>query len=175
MYSPEAMTMANRIVLMRNGIVQQVADPDTMFEQPANAFVAGFVGSPAMNFFQSKLTQGPDRPVVEFGGAALPVQLAPDVFTRYADKTVLVGLRPEHMSLGNGTHSTVVQPNLVESLGSERYIYFPVPEANTDGDTAFAKTRFPGRPFYFGKPWFMPIADRVFARRDRADYRRAGL
>ncbi len=133
----EAMTMANRIVLMRNGVVQQVADPDTMFEQPANAFVAGFVGSPAMNFFQSRLTKGPDRPVIEFGDATLPVQLAPDIFARYAEQDVLVGLRPEHMSIGNGTHSTVVRPNLVESLGSERYVYFPVPTANTVGHATF--------------------------------------
>ena len=134
----EAMTMANRIVLMRDGVIQQVADPDTMFAQPTNAFVAGFIGSPAMNFFQSTLRQTSSEPLVDFGDAALPVRVDPDVVAKYADRPVLVGLRPEHMSLGNGKHSTVVQPSLVESLGSERYVYFPVPDENAVRDATFA-------------------------------------
>jgi multiple sugar transport system ATP-binding protein len=51
----EAMTMADRIVIMRDGVIQQVAEPDDMYAQPANVFVAGFIGSPAMNFFQARL------------------------------------------------------------------------------------------------------------------------
>ncbi len=134
----EAMTMANRIVLMRDGVIQQVADPDTMFARPANAFVAGFIGSPSMNFFQSTLRQTAGEPMIDFGDAALPVKVDPNVVTKYADQRVLVGLRPEHMSLGNGAHSAVVQPGLVESLGSERYIYFPVPDGNAVSHARFS-------------------------------------
>ena len=133
----EAMTMADRIVLMRNGVIQQVADPDTMFERPFNAFVAGFIGSPAMNFFQSTFRQTSNGPSVAFGDATLPVKVDPDSVARYADRPVLVGLRPEHISLGNGAHSAVVLPRLVESLGSERYVYFPVPDGNAISDAAF--------------------------------------
>ena len=91
-----------------------------------------------MNFFQSTLRQTPDELLVDFGDATLPVKVDPDVLAKYADRPVLVGLRPEHMSLSNGAHSAVVQPSLVESLGSERYVYFPVPDDNAVSDPVFA-------------------------------------
>jgi multiple sugar transport system ATP-binding protein len=110
----EAMTMADRVVIMRAGSIQQIAPPDTLFARPANLFVAGFIGSPGMNFMSAIATPGRLR---LFGQ---DVALRRDL----PHGAVIAGLRPEHLSLGEGPVSLRVRPTLVESLGSEKYIYF---------------------------------------------------
>ncbi len=115
----EAMTMANRIVIIKDGEIQQIADPETMFERPANQFVAGFIGSPGMNFLTARAEQG----VAQLFGTSVPVPPG-------ADGAITVGLRPEHIEAGDGPVTFVARPNLVESLGSEKYIYFAAPEDN---------------------------------------------
>ncbi|CAN1558910.1 MalK ABC-type sugar transport systems, ATPase components [Rhabdaerophilaceae bacterium] len=115
----EAMTMANRIVIMKDGEIQQIADPETMFERPANLFVAGFIGSPGMNVLAAKAEEGE---IVLFG-ETVPIGSK-------ANGPVTVGLRPEHIEAGPGAVSFVAVPSLVESLGSEKYIYFAAPEEN---------------------------------------------
>jgi multiple sugar transport system ATP-binding protein len=115
----EAMTMANRIVIMRDGEIQQIADPETMFERPANLFVAGFIGSPGMNFMTAHAKAGTAR---LFGQ---PIAVPPGV-----DGPVTIGLRPEHIAAGPGAVTFSAMPSLVESLGSEKYIYFEAPQDN---------------------------------------------
>ncbi len=115
----EAMTMANRIVIMRDGEIQQIADPETMFERPANLFVAGFIGSPGMNFLTAEACNGQ----VQLFGQPVPVTAA-------AAGPVTIGLRPEHLEAGRGAVTFEARPVLVESLGSEKYLYFEAPEAN---------------------------------------------
>jgi len=115
----EAMTMANRIVIMRDGEIQQIADPETMFERPANLFVAGFIGSPGMNLLTAEARGGH----AQLFGSAVPVPVG-------ADGPVTIGLRPEHIAAGPGAMSFEARPVLVESLGSEKYVYFEAPEAN---------------------------------------------
>ncbi|MBB6469827.1 multiple sugar transport system ATP-binding protein [Aminobacter lissarensis] len=110
----EAMTMADRVVIMRDGVIQQIADPDTLFTKPVNLFVAGFIGSPGMNFLRAKASGG----MVRMFGTEVPAPAA------VADGDVIVGIRPEHLSLGKGKASFSVKPTLVESLGSEKYVYF---------------------------------------------------
>ena len=110
----EAMTMADRVVIMSGGDIQQIADPDTLFAKPANLFVAGFIGSPGMNFLRTNIQAGQ----IELFGQefASPID-APD-------GEVIVGLRPEYIALGRGQVDFTVTPTLVESLGSEKYLYF---------------------------------------------------
>ncbi|HRJ67994.1 MAG TPA: sn-glycerol-3-phosphate ABC transporter ATP-binding protein UgpC [Beijerinckiaceae bacterium] len=115
----EAMTMANRIVIMKDGEVQQIADPETMFAQPANLFVAGFIGSPGMNFLKAETRAGRIRLFDQ------DVPLPPA-----AEGTITAGLRPEHFSAGPGPVTFTTRPMLVESLGSEKYVYFEAPQAN---------------------------------------------
>jgi len=117
----EAMTMANRIVIMNNGLVQQIADPDTMFRKPANLFVAGFIGSPGMNFLRTS-RHADGRFAVLGEMLALKVPESVD--------DVIVGLRPEHIEPGKGGLTFEIRPTLVEGLGSESYVYFDVPEVN---------------------------------------------
>ena len=117
----EAMTMADRIVIMKDGVIQQIADPDTMFAHPANLFVAGFIGSPGMNFIRAqRLADG--RHDVLGQPVALPAAASA--------AEVVVGIRPEHLTLGQGALSFAVQPSLIEGLGSEKYVYFDAPEAS---------------------------------------------
>jgi multiple sugar transport system ATP-binding protein len=110
----EAMTMADRVVIMRAGEIQQIAPPDELFARPANLFVAGFIGSPGMNF----LTAGTGPGGLQLFGQTVPVARA------LPAGPVIAGLRPEHLTLGAGPVSFRLRPTLVESLGSEKYIYF---------------------------------------------------
>ena len=116
----EAMTMADRVVIMRDGIIQQIADPDTLFNAPANLFVAGFIGSPGMNFLSADLSAAGDRPTVDVFGQKVDVS---NHHLNGATK-LIAGLRPEHINLGEGPVTFKVTPTLVESLGSEKYVYF---------------------------------------------------
>lgn len=116
----EAMTMADRVVLMREGVIQQIADPDTLFQKPDNLFVAGFIGSPGMNLLSAPLRKSETNSELGLFGTNVGVN------GRDLDGTdkVIAGLRPEHINLGEGKASFTVRPTLVESLGSEKYIYF---------------------------------------------------
>jgi multiple sugar transport system ATP-binding protein len=126
----EAMTMADRVVIMRDGMIQQIADPDTLFSKPANLFVAGFIGSPGMNFLRTRIAGGSIR----LFGKDVPIR------TGVADGDVVAGIRPEHFSLNAGKASLTIQPTLVESLGSEKYVYFePGAHALEGGDEEFGK------------------------------------
>jgi multiple sugar transport system ATP-binding protein len=112
----EAMTMGDRVAVMRGGRLQQFASPTELYDHPANVFVAGFIGSPAMNRLEGRLT--PDGIIV--GGASMR---PPDSVMHAAQGhgQVVVGIRPEHLSIGDGHLETHV--DLVEDLGSDSYVY----------------------------------------------------
>ncbi|MEM7023619.1 MAG: sn-glycerol-3-phosphate ABC transporter ATP-binding protein UgpC [Pseudomonadota bacterium] len=128
----EAMTMADRIVIMRDGVVQQIASSDDMYAKPTNVFVAGFIGSPAMNFFRSTLERDEDGFSVKLGDLKLPAPISAESGATHAGAPVIAGLRPEHLGVGGNGRSLPYQvtPTLVESLGGERYLHFPIPEEN---------------------------------------------
>jgi multiple sugar transport system ATP-binding protein len=146
----EAMTMADRIVVLKDGEVQQVASPQEMYERPVNVFVAGFIGSPAMNFIRAHVESGGEgstRYEAVFGGGKegakqtrIPISKEalsehPEIGD-YDGREVILGVRPEHMqdasiasipSLANEAEdqSTLdIQPEVIESMGSEKYVYF---------------------------------------------------
>jgi multiple sugar transport system ATP-binding protein len=115
----EAMTLGDRVVVMNKGIVQQVDTPDRLYRQPANTFVAGFIGSPSMNFLRGRLEDG----AVHVG--TLEVELPPRareaVSARSGD--VVVGVRPEDFVSANG-NGVEVQVAFTESLGPETLVHF---------------------------------------------------
>ncbi|MGE2818193.1 ABC transporter ATP-binding protein [Mycobacterium heidelbergense] len=126
----EAMTLGDRVVVMHGGVAQQIGTPDELYERPANLFVAGFIGSPAMNFFPATLTPtGLTLPVGE-------VTLTPDVQETIAahpePDNVIVGVRPEHLADAAliDAYQRIraltfdVKVDLVESLGADKYLYF---------------------------------------------------
>ncbi len=118
----EAMTLADRVVVMKDGIIEQMADPITLYEQPANTFVAGFIGAPSMNFLPAQLEQGGDGLVVVLeDGSRLPVPASrQERYARHAGQSVIFGIRPEHVSelTGESQSVTSVLTDVVEPLGS---------------------------------------------------------
>jgi multiple sugar transport system ATP-binding protein len=129
----EAMTMGDRIVLMKDGVVQQVGNPLELYNSPANRFVAGFVGTPAMNFFEGSLMKNGKLYFVESGnGIKLEV---PSSFvtglTRYIGKETYLGIRPEHIKLkgsdsGDLESSWPLRVEISELMRNEVYLYFSV-------------------------------------------------
>ena len=96
----EAMTLADRIVVMRNGLIEQVGTPQEMYDLPATRFVAGFIGSPAMNFIPCRvITDGRQLSLDLGGGQVLPVPEArKDRYGPHVDRSMLFGIRPEHFT-----------------------------------------------------------------------------
>jgi multiple sugar transport system ATP-binding protein len=119
----EAMTMADRIVVLQGGIVQQYDTPEVVYERPANQFVAGFIGSPTMNFFSVEL-QG-DAAVFSNCGAQAPLEAAIRSRLKAAAGRGVFGVRPEHFEVvAAGSSGIPVQIKLVEPLGSDTLIHF---------------------------------------------------
>jgi multiple sugar transport system ATP-binding protein len=114
----EALTMGDRIAVLKDGILQQVGSPRELYERPNNVFVAGFIGSPAMNLFPSDLTDGG----VKFGEYLIP--LTRDTISGTNGKQVTIGVRPEDLEVsttrGDGLPVVV---DLVEELGADGYLY----------------------------------------------------
>ena len=114
----EAMTMANKIVVMRDGRVEQVGKPLELYDRPTNLFVAGFIGSPAMNFLQGKIAVRDGKQVVVTDhGIELPLQGV----NSEEGRTVTYGIRPEHITIGAG--GIPVDVSVFEPTGSETLIF----------------------------------------------------
>ena len=120
------MTMGDRIVVMHNGFIQQVGSPLELYDRPANQFVAGFIGSPAMNLFEAELSGAGDGVSLQAGDFTL--ELPPDkamYFRDYTEQKVIVGIRPEDFkraaehSPGQTIPATV---EVVEPIGNETYV-----------------------------------------------------
>ncbi len=123
----EAMTLGDRIVIMKDGFIMQVGTPQEVFLHPANVFVAGFIGSPQMNFFDAKLVKNGKDYVVELEGTkvALPAAVCAKLAENAVDsRDIIFGIRPEHMSLAadkeNAIKATV---DVSEMMGSEIYLH----------------------------------------------------
>ena len=120
----EAMTMADKIVVMQDGIVEQMGSPLELYDHPDNKFVAGFIGSPAMNFLEGKLmmtgNNGSASHWVETAnGARLPIAIAPHASNGQA---VTYGVRPEHLEFGTDGDGIEAEIVVVEPTGSETQI-----------------------------------------------------
>ncbi|MCV7301452.1 sn-glycerol-3-phosphate ABC transporter ATP-binding protein UgpC [Mycobacterium barrassiae] len=126
----EAMTLGDRVVVLLAGEVQQIGTPEELYSRPANLFVAGFIGSPAMNFFPATITDIGVR--LPFGEVTLPPEMHDLLARRNAPKNVIVGLRPEHLEdaavldgyarISAATFDVTV--DMVESLGADKYLHF---------------------------------------------------
>ncbi|MGQ5229273.1 ABC transporter ATP-binding protein [Streptomyces sp. MN3] len=123
----EAMTLGDRVVVMRQGLVQQVGTPAELYDMPRNLFVAGFIGSPAMNFVQASLT--PDALRTPLGDLPLDDRMRRELERRDAPREVIVGLRPEafedaSLARDTGGPAVTVTVDVLESLGSDAYVHF---------------------------------------------------
>jgi len=120
----EAMTMGDRVAVMRGGVLQQVASPRDLFTRPVNTFVAGFIGSPAMNLLHATL-QGDDAVA-----GTLAVRLTPSQKSALTTSAVTIGVRPEGWVMGGtGLAATV---DIVEDLGSDCFLHCTAVDAAQD-------------------------------------------
>jgi lactose/L-arabinose transport system ATP-binding protein len=126
----EALTMADRIVVLRSGRVEQAGKPLELYEDPANAFVAGFIGSPRMNFLQGTIL---DAGRISVAGTEID---NPTAKLLTAGEKVQVGIRPEHLEATEGTELTL-NVSLVEALGATSYVHAILPT----GETVIAEHR----------------------------------
>ncbi|GID29224.1 ABC transporter ATP-binding protein [Paractinoplanes brasiliensis] len=128
----EAMTLGDRVVVMRGGYIQQVGDPQTLYDNPVNLFVAGFIGSPSMNFLPATVEESLLR--TPLGDLPLGDRLRQGLSGADAPRQLIVGIRPEHFEDANlieehqrekGFEFTA-PVDLVESMGSDKYVYLTV-------------------------------------------------
>ncbi|MFA7419262.1 MAG: sn-glycerol-3-phosphate ABC transporter ATP-binding protein UgpC [Melioribacteraceae bacterium] len=122
----EAMTLGNRIVVMKEGLVQQVDSPLNLYNNPVNHFVAGFIGSPAMNFIMGKIL---DNNGIMFSSENnnLQVSLDGSRFANFVNKDVTLGIRPEHFSdESNFGNRIKVKLDVVEQMGNEVFAHFMI-------------------------------------------------
>jgi multiple sugar transport system ATP-binding protein len=122
----EAMTLATRIAVMRAGCIEQYAVPDTLYEQPGTLFVAGFVGSPAMNFLAGQLVGGA-TPAARFGSTLLPLNGYQPRGVLGDQRDVVVGVRPEHVVLARdeaNEHTIEAETLFMEPMGADTLGWF---------------------------------------------------
>jgi multiple sugar transport system ATP-binding protein len=124
----EAMTLGDRVVVMRGGVVQQVGSPAYLYEHPTNLFVAGFIGSPSMNFLPGQL-KGGGTVVTALGEAHLPDRVRQGLDQAKTSGSVILGIRPEHFEdaalVGDKPGGTFDAPiDIVEAMGSDVFAYF---------------------------------------------------
>ncbi len=146
----EAMTMATRIVVMKDGLIQQVDTPQNLYDYPCNLFVAGFIGTPQMNFVTGALVKKGEDLHIEFGNTSikLPADKASNpALKEYIGQEVVMGIRPEHihdepMYIANMPDSLMeATVDVTELMGAEIYLYlaFEGQEDATNGKTIIAR------------------------------------
>lgn len=141
----EAMTMGDRIVVMKDGFIQQVDTPQNLYAKPNNMFVAGFIGSPQMNFIEAVLHQKGDSYILEFGKEKVyqipvPASMSTDELKDYVEKEVMIGIRPEDMYDGaediEKYSDGIVEAHVevTELMGAETFLYL-----NCEGNSLVAR------------------------------------
>ncbi len=130
----EAMTMGSRIVVMKDGIIQQVDSPMNLYNTPANKFVAGFIGSPQMNFIDAKVEKDGDDVTLVFGQSKvkLPADKAALILDDYIGKEVTMGIRPEDLHddeayIAKASDAVIdADVEITEQMGAETYLYLKI-------------------------------------------------
>ncbi len=146
----EAMTMGDRIVVMKDGLIQQVDTPENLYNKPVNKFVAGFIGSPQMNFLESKVINKTGKYYVEMAGQLIevpPGKNRNDILAGYLDRKVTLGIRPEDLHLDQvfiemAPRSLInLKIEITEMMGAEVYCYGKI-----NGDEVIVRTPQRFRP-----------------------------
>ena len=154
----EAMTLGTRIVVMKDGVVQQVDTPQHLYDLPCNLFVAGFMGSPQMNFLDAVVKVNGSQAVLQIGSnVSVPLNAAKSkalIDGGYNGKTVVMGIRPENMSddpddLAKSTAIFDAKVNVYELLGAEVFLYFDINETPVTARVDPKTTARPGTEVKF--------------------------
>ena len=119
----EAMTLADRIVVMKEQKIQQIGSPSEIYRRPANLFVAGFIGSPQMNFINGHIETGEGGPEFRFGQRRLPLQGYAFSAPPLAGQAAVLGLRPEHIAIGEAGLWPGFAVDIVEPMGADTVVW----------------------------------------------------
>jgi ABC-type sugar transport system ATPase subunit len=124
----EALTLGDRIAILKEGVLQQIDTPMELYEKPANKFVAGFIGSPSMNFFEGALTRTGSGGMCTFRGTDLTIRVPCEPGT---SERVFLGIRPQHLEVvgdaSSGEGSLRAEVGVVEPMGNEQIVYLTLP------------------------------------------------
>ncbi|MFW0785061.1 sn-glycerol-3-phosphate ABC transporter ATP-binding protein UgpC [Gordonia sp. CPCC 206044] len=158
----EAMTMGDRVAVLRHGVLQQFATPTDLYDNPTNAFVAGFIGSPSMNLFTAPVSDGG----ISIAGSTVDLDADTEGRLRRSGLSrVIVGIRPEHLAIADTDQGINADVALLEELGSETYVYAGVedPSISTlDGERVMLVARSTQRsPAKLGEGIRLRQADRA--------------
>jgi multiple sugar transport system ATP-binding protein len=147
----EAMTMASRIAVIDSGLLQQLDTPQNLYDSPANVFVAGFIGSPAMNFFNAKVDRSDGKLYVNAESFKVPIpENRNDVYGPFVGKDVIFGIRPENIHDPTFAPPSIqaapveVKVDVTELMGNEIFVYL------ISGDTSFVGRVDPRTKFHMG-------------------------
>ncbi|WP_156383314.1 ABC transporter ATP-binding protein [Rhizobium sp. Root483D2] len=141
----EALTLADRIAVMKSGVIQQLADPMTIYNMPENLFVAGFIGSPSMNFFRGEIKDKSGRKVIEINGVDFAMDAYPARGPLEAGRKVVLGVRPEHVKVdepGAEIHDAVV--DIEEPMGADNLLWLKLAGQTISVRIAGARRYAPG-------------------------------
>ena len=150
----EALTLADRIAIMKNGIIQQLDDPATIYNSPKNLFVAGFIGSPGMNFLKGRTLMVDGQPMVECNGTRFPLAAYPAITPIEAGREVVLGMRPEHVRVneearpGEALHDAVVE--IEEPMGADNLLWLKLAGQTISVRIAGTRRFAPGTPVRLG-------------------------
>ncbi|WP_426130212.1 ABC transporter ATP-binding protein [Pararhizobium sp. PWRC1-1] len=142
----EALTLADRIAVMKSGVIQQLADPMTIYNMPENLFVAGFIGSPSMNFFRGEIKDKGGRKVIEINGVDFAMDAYPARGPMEAGRKVVLGVRPEHVKVdepGEEIHDAVV--DIEEPMGADNLLWLKLAGQTISVRIAGSRRYAPGR------------------------------
>jgi multiple sugar transport system ATP-binding protein len=140
----EAMTMADRIVVLNEGVIAQCGAPLELYHKPENLFVAGFIGNPKMNFLTVECrSASADGMVVEHAGQKVTLPVAPR--RGMEGKQLTLGIRPEHIHLGRGDLRLQIEPTVIERLGSNTVVYAALPGSERENYCALVPGSTPVR------------------------------
>ncbi|MFC3076061.1 ABC transporter ATP-binding protein [Shinella pollutisoli] len=119
----EALTLADRIAIMKSGVIQQLADPNTIYNAPRNMFVAGFIGSPSMNFLHGEIAEREGRLVFTTDGVDFPLDGYRSGETLAAGRKVVLGVRPEHVRVNEDGETHEATVDIEEPMGADNLLW----------------------------------------------------
>jgi multiple sugar transport system ATP-binding protein len=149
----EALTLADRIAVMKSGVIQQLADPMTIYNLPENLFVAGFIGSPSMNFFRGEIADRGGRKVIAVNGVDFGMESYPARGPLETGRKVVLGVRPEHVKVdesvpGSEEHDAVV--DIEEPMGADNLLWLKLAGQTMSVRIAGARRYAPGTALKLG-------------------------
>jgi len=144
----EAMTLGDKVVIMKAGSIHQIDRPETIYDRPADTFVASFIGSPAMNLFQGNLIRAKRGFIFQSADFSLNLQ---DIPLNFKENTIEIGIRPEDIEISHGSENELkAKVEIISNVGSEKYIHTRIGSATITARARKEETFLSGETISLG-------------------------